>query len=48
MHLDEGTDELTLLRKDILHYCQGLLTSLKKLFPGNKDFKDLQLGGFFY
>ena len=31
MHLDEGTYKPTLLKCDILHYCQGHIKALDKL-----------------
>ena len=54
MHIDEGIYEPTILKGDILHYCQGLTKALKdneKLvtdsfhneLPGEKDLKDHKL-----
>lgn len=50
LNLDEGTYELTLLKKDMLHHCQGLIESLQEnaklvttsfhsKLPGDKDFR---------
>ena len=51
MQLDEGMYEPTLLKGDILHYCQGLIEALKRneklvansfhsKLPGDEDLKD--------